>query len=353
MKFKFSDLDVFPKVRQDYIRQTTIGGFVTVTSICIMFYLFLHQTISFFGTPLTQRLRVDETPLPKTDEGILDYDNQTKLKINFYIKLHSFPCAFIDIGVLDDNKEEQEFKFIKFKLRSYSKEGRRLKRYFNNTQTTECGNCYGASSGCCNTCKSVKKAFKSKNRLPPPIYTIDQCKEEVKDISLDEKCDIIGNIQVLPVPGILYIAPGDSYSEKSHHTADYAALNLTVDDFNFTNTIRSFSFGPQERGPMDGLETVQTQKGRLKSLFFVRAARESKDGNDHYRLSISKFERYREGTSGKFPGIFIYYDVSPVIAEYKRDVSVLHFLVDLMAILGGVFSIASFVERILMKLKSD
>ena len=39
-------------------------------------------------------------------------------------------------------------------------------------------------------------------------------------------------------------------------------------------------------------------------------------------------------------------------AEYKRDVSVLHFLVELMGILGGVIAFASFIERMELTIKN-
>jgi hypothetical protein len=132
---------------------------------------------------------------------------------------------------------------------------------------------------------------------------------------------------------------------------DYLAMNLTIDDFNLSHKISSFYVGDKDthQGLLDKVSKVQKQHGRLKVVYFVRAMREKGGSGDDYRATVTQYERYREGNSSKFPGIFFHYDVSPVVVEYKRDVSVLHFLVQLMAILGGIYSIASLLDRLFAK----
>ncbi|OHT06565.1 endoplasmic reticulum-Golgi intermediate compartment protein 3-like [Tritrichomonas foetus] len=347
---RFTDLDIFPKLRNDYSRQATTGGFITLTSILIMIALFISHVISFFTTPLPQRIRIDESPLPTTEGNILDIPNQPKLHFYIDIELTHMPCPFVDFGVIDTNKEIHSQAFSKVKLTPLDSHGNKIKRNPKPlVSIPNCGSCYGAASGCCNTCKEVKRAFKAKGRVPPPLSTIDQCKNAISDFKLDEKCHLKGVVEVPPASGIVFISPGDSYTERSQHVADYLAMNMTINDFNMSHIIHHFSIENEESGPLDSISKVQKAKGRMKSMYFVRAIKEVVGKGNHYRMGVTHYERFRQGKSGKFPSIYFYYDVAPIVVEHKRDVSVLHFLVDLMAVLGGIFSLATMIEHILMK----
>jgi hypothetical protein len=45
------------------------------------------------------------------------------------------------------------------------------------------------------------------------------------------------------IKGMVYIASGDVYGVWSKHVADYAAMNLTIDDFNLSDTVNVFFLG--------------------------------------------------------------------------------------------------------------
>lgn len=348
---KFKDFDIFPKLQSDFDGQTASGGFITISTIALALYLFLSSTFSFFSTPPKQRLMVDETPLPTVGDKILDFANLPKMNITFDITLHSLPCHFVDFNIIDSFKEIHPDAFAKVKLRRLDKNGKEIpKRKSPVVQVQVCGSCYGMASGCCNTCKDVKNAFKAKGRVPPPLSTISQCKDSIPDYETikNEQCKVFGMISVPPVKGIFYISPGDSYGARTAHVADYQAYNLTIDDFNLTHTINRFYIGRYDPGnaPLNQIHVEQKEKGRMKTLYFIRSTRENLGDVDFYRLGVSHYERYREGSSGKFPIISFYYNVSPLIVEYKRDVSILHFLVDIMAIVGGIFAIGRFLDYI-------
>jgi hypothetical protein len=347
---KLEDFDIFPKIQEDQIRQTAQSGSLTIICIVVMSYLALVQSWQFFATPPRQRLRVDETPLATTAGGILDRGRLRKIQINFDLTLPSLPCAFVNFGALDTFKEMHNEAFAQVKLRRLDRAGNVIKSKNKAlVAVSECGSCYGASGGCCNTCKDVKKAFKAKGRAPPPLSTIEQCKgkELEYEVIKNEQCRIYGTLTVPPVTGLFYIAPGDTYGARARHVEDYLAMNLTVDDFNLSHRIASFYVGEsgQDEKILDNTVCVQKEKGRLKSLYFIRSIREKVRSSDIYRSTVQHYDRYREGSSGKFPGIFFYYSTAPIVVEYKRDVSFLHFVVDLMAILGGIFSLGVLVDH--------
>jgi hypothetical protein len=149
------------------------------------------------------------------------------------------------------------------------------------------------------------------------------------------------------VKGVFYIAPGDTYGARAKHVADYNAMGLTIDSFNMSHRIAEFRVGDRgiDNNVLDKVVKVQKEKGRLKAMYFVKSIRERVRAGNVFRTSVHHYDRYREGASGKFPGVFFYYEVAPIIVEYKRDVSFLHFVVDLMAILGGIFSLGILLDH--------
>ena len=343
----FKDLDIFPKVCEDHSRKTTFSGTVTVVCVIIMSYLLVFQTIGYLATPAKQRLGVDQKPLPTFEDGTLDWDSITRVNIHIDIDFPSLPCPVIDFQVLDAFKDRQLNSFTKLKMKRIGKDGKIIKSKKNeNSQNNVCGSCYGMKSGCCNTCKDVKNAFKAKGRPIPPLSTIKQCKEDVISYQniKDEKCRIYGTITVPSTRSTLVISTGDSVDDGKNSSQ---ALGIGMDDFNMTHTINTL-FVEDENGdkPLDGLKMVQDKVGRYKGVYYLRTLREKRGSSQVYRVTATHYDRYREATTGKFPGLFFHFDISPIIVEYKKDISFLHFLVELMAILGGVYSLGSLLDHV-------
>jgi hypothetical protein len=343
----FKDLDIFPKVYEDHSKKTTFSGTVTVVCIAIMTYLLVFQTIGYLATPARQRLGVDQRPLPTFENGTLDWDRIQRVVIHIDIEFPSLPCPVIDFQVLDAFKDKQLSSFTKLKLKRIGKDGKIIKLKKNETdQSTTCGSCYGMKSGCCNTCKDVKNAFKAKGRPIPPLSTIRQCKDDVISFQniKDEKCHMYGTITVPSTRSTLVISTGDSFDDEKNSSS---ALGIGMDDFNLTHKINTLyvenKYGDK---PLDGLIKVQESRGRYKGIYYLRTLREKKSSSQVYRITATHYDRYRDSATEKFPGIYFHFDISPIIVEYKKDVSVLHFIVDLMAILGGIYSLGSLLDHV-------
>lgn len=381
----FSDLDIFPKLREDYSRRTSSSGAITLSCIVIMIFLFISQTYQYFSEPLKQRIIIDETPLPTTPEGYLNIASLPRLTMNLNITLYSIPCAFVNFGIIDEYKIKTDDSFSLVKLTRMTKTGKIIKSHFSNeTSSTQkkdpsyCGSCNGLRSGCCNSCKDVHRAYKTKGKLPPPASQIEQCRTEAMEYSKikDEMCQLSGFISVPPGEGSFFISPADSYGERAKYIDDYLAMGLTLDDFNFSHKIHKFyvtdkipyhyDFNQKDRyklmkkvsnligsyikkSPLTGIEKIQMNQSRYKALYFIRAVKELLDDDDHYEYHVTAthYDRYREGTSSKFPGLYFYYNVAPILVKYKRDVSILRFLVTLMGILGGIFALGTLADHLI------
>lgn len=352
---RFRDLDLFPKINRENNHQTALSGTITLFSCIFMAYLFITLTISFFFHGLKQRLVIDESPLPTDSQGNVNFSALPKLEITFDILLPSLPCPFLDFGVIDTFKEQQLDQFSRIKVKRFTKDGKKISNTnLSAITTTGCGSCYGMAPGCCNSCKDVRKAYKAKGIVPPPLATIKQCQASIKDYDQikDEQCHIFGTLIAPQSKGIFYISPGDSYFEKTKQTADYLAMGLTLEDFNLTHIIKSFYFGKKDLNHLlDNVKVVQTQHNRFKGIYYLHAIREqvSRSKEIVYHYSMTNFSRYREGDSGKFPGLFFNYDVSPIIIQHKRDHSILRFLSNLIGILGGIYSLGVLLDRIIYK----
>lgn len=381
---KFENLDIFPKIREDFTKRNTSSGYITVSCIFLMIFLFFSHFISYIRTPPRQRLTVDESPLPTNKNGILETRLLPKLTLYFNVTFHSLPCAFVNFGVLDENKISNPQSYSYVKLKRFDKSGKLIKSHSSNEPSSNekdssyCGSCYGLRNGCCNTCKEVRQAYASKGKVTPPLSTIEQCKEQAKEFCQikDESCQISGFVAVPPNKGLFVISPADSYGERQQYIADYLSMGITLDDFNMSHTINSMSVSspsflwynqdqrnPQQKfwektmlkvfnslklkSPIDGLQSIQKERSRYKSMYFIRAVKQMKNVDFKYSMSVTHYNRYREGSSNKFPGLYFYYDVAPIAVEYKRDVSFLHFLVDLMAILGGIFALGTLLDHLI------
>lgn len=377
----FSDFDIFPKLREDYSRRTSSSGFITLSCIAIMIFLFISQTYQYFSAPLKQRITIDETPLPTTSNGYLDIQNLPRLTMNFNITLYAIPCAFVNFGIIDEYKTATDDSFSLVKLTRLSKAGKIIKEPKVNsslkTDNSYCGSCYGLRSGCCNSCKEVHRAYKTKGKIPPPASQIKQCQTEAIELAeyKNEMCQLSGFISVPPGEGSFFISPADSYGERAKYISDYLAMGIELDDFNFSHKIHKFYVNDRipyrynsthknqykimkkvnslieqytKRSPLTGIEKIQHNHSRYKALYFIRAVKEVVDTNYHeYHITATHYDRYREGTSSKFPGLYFYYNVAPIVLEYKRDVSVLRFLVTLMGILGGIFAIGTLADHLI------
>ena len=101
---------------------------------------------------------------------------------------------------------------------------------------------------------------------------------------------------------------------------------------------------------MRGHYVKQEEHGRMKGMYFFSVIKDIPPNSQtlQYHSTVTSYSRYREGESGKFPGLFFNYDVSPLIIQHKRDSSILRFLSNLIGILGGIYSLSVLLDHLLV-----
>eukprot|EP00803_Ostreobium_quekettii_P009926 evm.model.scf_862.6 EVM.evm.TU.scf_862.6 scf_862:54352-57800(-) len=229
-----------------------------------------------------------------------------------------------------------------------------------------CGSCYGAEESkyqCCNTCKEVHDAYRKKGWAVKAASGVEQCEGESQEQALarhqGEGCAMWGSLSVSKVAGNFHFAPGRSYQSGSVHVHDLVPFQDKVVDF--SHTIGRLSFGdtyPGMRNPLDGAsasqaspENVRGEPGMFQYFLKVVPTMYTDIRNRTIRTNqISVTEHFQ--TSGlspdhKLPGVFFFYDVSPIKVEIRehRD-SFLHFLTNVCAIVGGVFAVSGLLDGV-------
>jgi len=227
-----------------------------------------------------------------------------------------------------------------------------------------CGSCYGAeeyAGQCCNTCDDVKSVYRKKGWAVSNIGEIEQCiggedstKEYQAALERGEGCEIYGFLQVNRVAGNFHFAPGKSFQHAHMHIHDLAAFNSG--EFNVSHRINRLSFGADYPGiinPLDAAErSLPTATGGMFMYYakVVPTVYNYLDGRvvDTNQFSVTEHFRTVKKTEGQgLPGVFIFYELSPIMVQFTESrKSLPHFLTQLCAILGGVFTVAGMIDRI-------
>jgi len=230
---------------------------------------------------------------------------------------------------------------------------------------TPCGDCYGAESPqtpCCNTCDQVKDAYRRKGWAFSDTVKVKQCVAEGYLQNLEkqreEGCKVHGYVTVNRVSGNVNIVPGKFILQNTRYVMD-STMGGTY-SFNLTHSIHKLSFGkeyPGMKNPLDGVTKVWLSGGHASAMYqyfikvvptfytdiFGRTIRTNQFSVLEYLASVNIW-------GNGVPGIFFTYDLSPIRVDLRESSkSYLHFLTNICAIIGGVFTIASLVDATLFQ----
>lgn len=360
---KLRNLDAYPKVNEDFYNRTLSGGVITLVSATIMLLLFFSEFRLYLHTITESKLVVD------TSRG-------GKLHINFDITFPSLRCSLLSLDAMDISGEEHlNIRHDIFKKRidfhgnviEVKQEGigapkieKPLQRHGGRLEHNEtyCGSCYGAETSddhCCNSCEEVREAYRKKGWGLTNVDLIDQCKREgfvqkIKDEE-GEGCNIHGSLEVNKVAGNFHLVPGKSFYHANVLLHDM--LSFQQDNYNISHVINKLAFGPSIPGvvnPLDGVKSVQDIPHGAYQYFLKVVPTVYTDirGRTIHSNQFSVTEHFKSleaGYSRIIPGVFFYYDLSPIKVTFKEEhTSFLHFMTHICAIVGGVFTVAGIVD---------
>ncbi|MQL91473.1 hypothetical protein Taro_024083 [Colocasia esculenta] len=186
-------------------------------------------------------------------------------------------------------------------------------------------------------------------------YLTLQCKREgflqrIKEEE-GEGCNIYGFLEVNKVAGNFHFAPGKSFQQANMHVHDLLAFQK--ESFNISHKINRLAFGeyfPGVVNPLDSVQWVQhTQHGMYQYFIkVVPTVYTDITGRTIQSNQFSVTEHFRSDNIGhqhSLPGVFFFYDLSPIKVTFTEGhVSFLHFLTNVCAIVGGVFTVSGILD---------
>lgn len=360
---KIRSLDAYPKINEDFYSRTLSGGVITLASSIIMTLLFISELRLYLHA-------VTETKL------VVDTSRGETLRINFDITFPALPCSILSVDAMDISGEQHldiRHDIIKKRIDALGnvietrKEGigattidRPLQRHGGRLEHNEtyCGSCYGAEGSddhCCNTCEDVREAYRKKGWALTNPDQIDQCKregflEKIKEEE-GEGCNMYGFLEVNKVAGNFHFAPGKSFQQSNVHVHDL--LTFQKDSYNISHKINRLTYGeyfPGVVNPLDGVTWTQETPHGMYQYFIKVVPTVYTDVSGHTIQSnqFSVTEHFKGANFGRFqsiPGVFFFYDLSPIKVTFtEQHVSFLHFLTNVCAIVGGVFTVSGILD---------
>ncbi|XP_047342148.1 endoplasmic reticulum-Golgi intermediate compartment protein 3-like [Impatiens glandulifera] len=360
---RIRNLDAYPKINEDFFSRTISGGVITLASSIVMLLLFFSELRLYLHAATETKLVVD------TSRG-------ETLRINFDVTFPALACSVLSLDAMDISGEQHldvKHDIIKHRLDVHGnvieskpdgigapKIEKPLQRHGGRLEHNEtyCGSCFGAEVSddeCCNTCEEVREAYRKKGWAVSNPDLLDQCKREgflqkIKDED-GEGCNIYGFLEVNKVAGNFHFAPGKSFHQSGVHVHDL--LTFQKDTFNISHTINRLSFGeyfPGVVNPLDRVNWIQETPSGMYQYFIKVVPTVYKDVNGQTiqtnQFSVTEhFIGAEAGRTMSLPGVFFFYDLSPIKVTFtEQHISFLHFLTNVCAIVGGVFTISGILD---------
>lgn len=361
-----SRIDIFPKfnsaVGGDARERTLVGAICSLVMVAVLTALFVGETNYYFSVEVHRELLVDATLSPE-------------MVITSTIDFHSVSCAALELDVIDvlgdtiinNTLHKQKLGEIPEKNSKEPEKGsgtNDLPQARNATSaanaTKKCGSCHGAAdrqTPCCNTCKEVEIAYSRRGwSFDPNDPSIVQCVEERKQMQAPreshtarvnmEGCRLEATAKVRKTKGEMRFLPRCT-----------GIANCDISNLNLSHTIRHFGFGepyPGLKNPLNGhFAQPSGEMGTGIFMYFLKVVPTTyvkKSGFVFHSNQYSANKHYTNHQNEMYiPGVFFSYDISPIAEHLSEEgpyPSVVHFVLQLCAIGGGVFTVLSLIDAL-------
>lgn len=291
----FKKVDFYRRVPVDLTEPTAPGAIISLACGVVMVLLFLGEVRSYF------------TPKPRSDMFVAPDEGQgSKLKVNFNMSFHRLPCFALSFDVLDVLGRHEMNVLQNTKRFRLSNDGRNIGEFHG-------GNFNEMSS---------------------------------------EGCLTVGYVHVAKVPGNFHV---------SSHGLQNEVMMYLGGTINVMHTIHHLSFGETEimgidhdlEGhvhPLNGEQHLDQEPNHYEYyLDIVPTVYSRNSGKNEFRgYQFTANAHKMPSPPGHMAAAFFRYQLSPITVKYSTDsTSFSHFLTYLCAIVGGVFTVAGILSRMI------
>ncbi|CCW72004.1 unnamed protein product [Phytomonas sp. Hart1] len=394
---KFKRFDVFPKFDRkfevDARHRTISGGIFSIVSLVIILMLIISETRYFLSSKTTQDMLVDPTV-------------GGEMPIILNLTFHRVSCDLIVINSIDalgSHMDHIVTKTVKTRvnpdtLRPLGEENPIIENTLvsktldqDSAKISKCPSCHGAElykGHCCFTCDDVRNAYEQRGwKFSTEKNQIEQCAEERQRLAsallANEGCNIYTKLSVARVTGILQFILGELHTHSGIPHIDIGSDSFR--NLNLSHVIHQLEFGeafPGQINPLTGVEQIRGRDldtnakrfmngrfsyfvkvvpTRYKTTSLLLSTSTTTDSSQysvthHFTPSLGKMDGEKKETgrpappTGVIPGVFITYDLSPIKVHIVRShpyPSFAHFILQLCAVCGGVFTVGGLIDAML------
>lgn len=312
MSSRFKSFDVYRKLPTDLSEPTISGGIVSLTFSLLMLILFVSE----FRTFLTRK-SVSEMLIDQNRGG-------EKLMVNLDILLPNLPCDFTSLDAQDimgTHNMNVGGKLYKVRI---AQDGKVLEEihYDDGDKNLDL--------------ERTRKAFADK-----------------------EGCQLVGSFEINKVPGNFHISM-HAYGDYLQHVM----MQSNLQTLDLSHEINHLSFGEATDlmtirkyydagilNPLDGVKKYKPEglgNNGIVFQYYMNVIPTTYENPKGQELYVHQFIAHgNEIPTGYIPVLYFRYDLSPVTVKhtlYKE--SFFRFLVQICAILGGIFTIAGIIDAL-------
>jgi hypothetical protein len=340
---RFRKLDLYREIPKDMTEATTTGGLLSLFCICTVLYLFISELLIFLTPELSSFHFIDSVK----DTG----DFHPKFTINMNITLHKLPCKIVSVDVQDIMGAHVmdiggELHKVRLTMAGDEVDTHKEKHELNVPHTHGHDN-HDASHD--------KKSFNG----------VDESLRE----QIGEGCRLEGHMQVASVPGNFHIS-AHAHPELIHfffgevpmnvsHTIHHLWFGEKQEDFDaFAAMKENFPHGQKAvLNPLQGayksakLDENDTAGETSKSYEYYIEIVPTEYKTVRNRIhSAYQFVANSNEVAGRYriPAVYFRYEISAITVRFvETSRSFAHFLVQLCAIIGGVFTVLGLVNTVM------
>lgn len=379
---KITNLDFQNNIPSEFRVYTTHGAFLSLTTIILLLYLFSTEYTYNLSPTTREKVKVDTSEHPRIEMEIditfpniacpllsfdavdpnnqrqsLHLDNQHRVwkhRIGKDGKWIGKRSKFENGKTLQNEKHVEEYAFKKNLV--FTNDRAMEEDAMQDTDDNEdklCGSCYGASpeGECCNTCDDVKRAYQIRGWQFAPNLDVKQCRAEKNANEMTgEGCNVHGMVSISSGGGHVHVTPGhelENFGKTFAFKDMFDLVSQAFETFNVTHTVHKLRFGqdyPGDVHQLDGEKRMVDDEYAMYQYYFQIVPTEYKFLNGTSILSnqysvIEHMRHVEAGTDRGLPGVYFYYEVSPLhvmIEEYRHGW--IRFFTSVAAVVGGVFS---------------
>lgn len=309
---RFKTLDIYRDVPKDLTEQTVTGATVSVISLLFIAYLFLSELIAYRSVEIKSSHFVD-MPINAKD---IDPHNDAMIMIQMNISCPSIPCALLSV----DAQDIMGTHVVDV--------GGRLHK----SRTDAFGNIKFNSNGI-------------------PLSESSVSPQE----QIGEGCNVHGTMVVAMVPGNFHIS--------AHAHAELLNTFVSNMNLNVSHTIHYLFFGETEElreipaATLDPLKsstkiTHAPSTGQFDNIqssyeYYIKVVPTQYEKLNGQLIQSYQYTANSHEVFGRYrlPAAYFRYDFSPITMKYTATrTNLAHFLVQVCAIIGGVFTVLGLVS---------